>query len=234
MNTHALTLAGRPLALLPSGALWDRALGLLCVSDLHLGKSDRIARRLGLMLPPYEAAETLDRLAADLEATGARRVICLGDSFDDPAAAAALDPAARARLLALMAGRDWTWIEGNHDPGPLDLGGSHRAELTLGGLTYRHIARPGATAEVSGHYHPKYAVPGGGGARPACLHDGSRAILPAYGTYTGGLSALDPALRPLLGATAFAVLLGPRPVAVPLPSAADSSARKPRASRLFR
>ena len=32
---------------------------------------------------------------------------------------------ARLWLLRMMAGRHWSWVEGNHDPGQLDLGGSH-------------------------------------------------------------------------------------------------------------
>ncbi len=59
-------------------------------------------------------------------------VVCLGDSFDDGASRVALGPADETRLTALTAGRDWTWIAGNHDPGPLALPGRHLAELTFG------------------------------------------------------------------------------------------------------
>jgi cystathionine beta-lyase/cystathionine gamma-synthase len=44
------------------------------ISDLHLGKSERLARRGGVLLPPYETRETLTRLDAALGATGARQV----------------------------------------------------------------------------------------------------------------------------------------------------------------
>ena len=121
----------------PSGALHWPAEGLLCVSDLHLGKSERLARRGGTLLPPYETRATLERLDAELEATGARRVICLGDSFDDLAAAGGLDEGDRLWLMRLMAGRDWQWVLGNHDPGPLEIGGSHHAELPCGPLIFR-------------------------------------------------------------------------------------------------
>ena len=117
MDEQDITLAGARLTARASGALWWPAERLLCVADLHLGKSERLARRGGTLLPPYETAETLDRLAAEIAALAPARVVCLGDSFDDCAAGAALAPADAARLTALMAGRDWIWIAGNHDPG---------------------------------------------------------------------------------------------------------------------
>jgi metallophosphoesterase superfamily enzyme len=55
------------------------------VSDLHLGKSERAARRGGPMLPPYEGIDTLLRLSADIADTAPKTVVCLGDSFDDAA-----------------------------------------------------------------------------------------------------------------------------------------------------
>jgi len=215
MNDCRFSLCGAALAALPSGALWWPDAGLLAVADLHFGKAERMARRQGLMLPPWEAEATLDRLAADLEATGAREVICLGDSFDDLAAGAALPEAARLRLTALIAGRRWVWIMGNHDPGPLNLGGTWLTEVTQDALTFRHEAQAGAVGEVSGHYHPKLALPGTGGARPCFLYDSRRLILPAYGAFTGGLSARDPVVAALFGPPAFAVLTGPRAILAP-------------------
>jgi len=47
--------------------------------------------------------------------------------------------------------------------------------------------------------------------------DGARLILPAYGTYTGGLPADAPVLRPLFANGAIAILTGSRALAVPLP-----------------
>lgn len=218
MNGHAFTLAGAALCALPSGALWWAALRLLCVADLHLGKAERHARRGGAALPPYETAETLARLDTDLAATGAETVVCLGDSFDDDAAAHALPEAARTTIARLQAGRRWIWVAGNHDPGPTDLGGTHLAEAAIGPLTFRHIAAPAATAEVSGHYHPKARLGTAAGrvARKAFLIDRDRAILPAYGTYTGGLACDDPALTGLMRPDAIAVLTGPRALPVPM------------------
>jgi len=215
MNGYRFSFAGTELTLLPSGALWWADAQLLCVSDLHLGRSERFARNAGALLPPYEVRDTLSRLDADIEATGAAQVICLGDSFDDTAAARGLDPENIAWLTRLMAGRSWVWIEGNHDPGPVALGGTHRAEIILGPLAFRHIAVPGETGEISGHYHPKVRLRGR--SRPCLLVDGTRAILPAYGTYTGGLGTDAAVLATLMGPRALAVMTGPVPRPLPMP-----------------
>lgn len=213
--THALSLGPAEFLALPSGALFWPDQRLLCVSDLHFGKSERLARRGGALLPPYETRATLLKLETDLEATGARVVVCLGDSFDDLAAAEGMDEADRLWLIRLMAGRDWIWIEGNHDAGPTDLGGTHLTELARGGVSFRHIGG-GAGPEVSGHYHPKARL--AGKSWRAFLCDDTRAILPAYGTFTGGLWAEDAALQALMGPSARAILTLPgRCLAIPMP-----------------
>ncbi|MEL6451756.1 MAG: ligase-associated DNA damage response endonuclease PdeM [Pseudomonadota bacterium] len=219
MNTCDLFLRGAALKAMGSGALYWPDQALLCVSDLHLGKSERIARRGGGHLPPYETRDTLARLAADLDATGARTVICLGDSFDDLAAAQALPEDERLWITRLQAGRRWVWIEGNHDPGPIEYGGTHLAELTLAPLVFRHIAQPGERGEVSGHYHPKATLPTRARSvtRPAFLVDSDRVILPAYGTYTGGLRSHDPVLTRIMRPDARAIMTGVRPLMVPMP-----------------
>jgi DNA ligase-associated metallophosphoesterase len=223
MNELVFSFAGAELAALGSGALWWPAQGLLCVSDLHLGKSERVARRSGLALPPYETRDTLGRLADDLAHTRARTVICLGDSFDDLGAAQSLAEDERLWIAGLQAGRRWIWVEGNHDPGPVNMGGTHLAELPETPLVFRHIAEIGAKGEVSGHYHPKVSVSlkGRSISRPAFLFDENRLILPAYGTYTGGLRSTTPDLSHLFGAGARAILTGPVPHMVPMPRASS-------------
>lgn len=215
MNGYGFDLAGARLLALPSGALYWPEAGCLVVSDLHLGRSERYARRAGALLPPYEVEETLARLDADIATTEPALVICLGDSFDD-AEAAGLEERAALWLARLMAGRRWVWIAGNHDPGPLALGGEHLGELVLGPLAFRHEAAAGAVSgEVSGHYHPKITI---AGCSIRCfLVDGARAILPAYGTYTGGLRIDDRAFAALMAEGARAVLTGRAARVIPMP-----------------
>lgn len=231
MNTSSISLCGAQLTPMASGALYWAAEGLLCVSDLHLGKSDRIARRSGVMLPPYETRDTLSRIEADLHRTKARVVVCLGDSFDDLSAADSLDEDERMWLARLQAGREWIWIEGNHDPGPVDMGGSHQTVFARGPLTFRHISEPGTSGEISGHYHPKASIHARGRqiVRRCFLFDAARLIMPAYGTYAGGLSWTAEPLRRLFAPDAQAALVGepihvlpvPRPEPHPAPSAAQ-------------
>ena len=211
MQGYEITVAGATLTALASGALCWPELRLLAVSDLHLGKSERLARLGRALLPPYEIDDTLARLDAVIAACDPRLVVCLGDTFDD--LAAALPEAARLWLMRMMAERRWVWIAGNHDPAPVDLAGEQMAEFVVGPLVFRHIAQREARGEVSGHYHPKLRL--AGQARRCFLVDGSRVILPAFGTYTGGLDAGDPALAGLMGPGALAVLTGQ--VARPVP-----------------
>ncbi len=220
MNEQTFRFCNTELQALPSGALWWPSERLLVVSDLHLGKSERLARRGGALLPPYETIETLTRLSGDIDATGPKTVVCLGDSFDDAEAADALWDNEIETLTRLQAGRRWVWVEGNHDPGPIALGGTHLAELTVDALTFRHIARASAgPGEVSGHYHPKARVRGM--ARPCFMQDAKRLILPAYGWYTGGLDWTTPSLRRLFEDKAFAFLTGRRVIQVPVPGFAS-------------
>ena len=208
-----IALAGAAVELRPSGALFWRDRSLLCVGDLHLGRAERIAREGGDLLPPYETIDTLDRLEAEIVRLSPRLVVCLGDSFDDLAAARNLSDDVLIRIGRLAAGRRWVWVAGNHDPGPVELPGTHLAELRLGLLNFRHIAlprlAPGA-GEVSAHYHPKARLTRRGTriSRRCFLADGCRAILPAFGTYTGGLDACDPAFDALLSPTAMSFMLG--------------------------
>jgi len=211
MNCHAFILGSARLQAMGSGALYWAEEDLLLVSDLHFGKSERLARRGGSLLPPYETRDTLTRLEADLNTTGAARVICLGDSFDD--AEAVLSTNELSWLTRLMSGRDWTWVLGNHDPAPMGVGGTHLPQVEIGPIVLRHIAA-GTGQEVSGHYHPKARL--AGMARPCFLIDRRHVIMPAYGTYTGGLWCHDEVLDAMMGDGAIAVLTGPRPVAFPL------------------
>lgn len=219
MIGHNFSIAGAQLIALGSGALWWPDRRLLCVSDLHFGKSERMARRGGALLPPYETQDTLSRLAEDLDRTDAATVVCLGDSFDDLAAAGGLGARETLWLAQMQAGRRWVWIEGNHDPGPVEMGGAHLGVLPEAPLIFRHIAHPGASGEVSGHYHPKATLRTRSAtiSRPCFLYDSDRLILPAYGTYTGGLACTDPVLSDMMRDEAVAVLTGPTPMPMPMP-----------------
>ncbi len=196
-----IALCGATLAADPSGALLWPAERALVVADLHLEKGSAFAAR-GRLLPPYDTRATLERLAALVERLRPERVLCLGDSFHDRDAAERMEAGDVARLHALTGRADWLWITGNHDPDlPAGLGGRVAAELTLGPLTFRHEAVPGAVGELSGHLHPVAALrlPGRRVRERCFAGDGTRLILPAFGAFAGGLNVLDPAVSGLLG-----------------------------------
>lgn len=194
-----LTFHDAELLACASGVLYWPAERLLCVSDLHLGKALRYTGHGGAALPPYEAEDTLLRLEGEIERLSPKTIVCLGDSFDSPDSGASLPPALLDRIARMQAGRVWIWIEGNHDPGPAGPGGTHLAQFPQQPLVFRHIATDQGIGEVSGHYHPKAHVHTRARtlSRPCFVMDKRRVILPAFGTYTGGLSVADAALSSL-------------------------------------
>lgn len=193
------SIAGERAVCDPSGALFLPADGLLVVSDLHLEKGSSYARR-GSFLPPYDTAATLKRLHAVIARHRPSIVISLGDSFHDGGGAGRLPEAFREHLLALMDGRDWYWIAGNHDPAPPDgLPGHCVSELALGALVFRHEPTRGVEGEIAGHLHPgARIVRRGRSVRRACFaSDGARLVMPAFGSLTGSLNVLDRAFSGL-------------------------------------
>jgi DNA ligase-associated metallophosphoesterase len=206
----ALDFAGVTLCALPCGALFWPDESLLLVADLHLEKGSAFARR-GWLLPPHDSLETLGRLTAAVERTGARRVAMLGDSFHDAAGAAAMPEAARALLARLAAMAGLIWVTGNHDGASAGvLGGQVVDELRIGRVWLRHEAVRGcAQPEISGHYHPKVRLPlrtGRQVSRPCLALAGERLVLPAYGAYAGGLSVDDEAFVAALGQSPEAIV----------------------------
>lgn len=205
-----LRLAGERLLLDPGGAVLWPARRLMAVADLHLEKGSAAAVR-GSLLPPWDSAATLDRLAAQLRRHRPAITVLLGDSFHDRAGALRLGAAERARLSRMAEATRLVWVLGNHDPeAPTGVPGEAMAELALGPLAFRHQARPGANAEVSGHFHPKASIPARGAtvSRSCFVADGQRLILPALGAYTGGLDVNDPAIATLFPQGGRVFLLG--------------------------
>lgn len=215
----AVIVNGQKLTTLPSGALWWQDREILIVADLHLEKGSSLARH-GSMLPPYDSADTLHRLAAEMSRVKPRQVIALGDSFHDHDGPARLSAPDKGTLGELVGSTDWLWITGNHDPAPHGpWGGSIVEEIVIGGLAFRHNAEDGnGVGEISGHFHPKAAVMTRTRRYTArCfVSDGRRLIVPAFGSYTGGLDVFDPAITRLLAPDFWAYLTAPgRVLAVP-------------------
>ena len=190
----AVSIAGATLVADLSGALYWESERLLVVSDLHLEQGSSYAMR-GVLLPPYDTIATLGRLGAVIARHDPRTVIALGDSFHDRTAHGRLSTSNRGVLAALQSRRDWIWISGNHDPAlPSDLGGAVSGEVGIGPIMFRHEPT-GAIGEIAGHLHPKARVTARGRSveRRCFACDGARAVMPAFGAYTGGLNIRDAA-----------------------------------------
>lgn len=198
-ETVLMRFAGQVFQPLPSGGLFWPAQNALLVADLHLEKLSSFAR-LGQMLPPYDTAMTLHRLAADIARTRAQTLIALGDSFHRDEGVATLLEADRARIDALSQQVDWIWLSGNHDPAPHALGGQCYGEIIIDGMTLTHEPRRGAAGLLAGHLHPAARVVANGRTvrRPCFVHDNRLMILPAYGASTGSINIMGPAFRGLL------------------------------------
>jgi DNA ligase-associated metallophosphoesterase len=204
-----LLFAGETFLATAAGALFWPARDALLVADLHLEKASWFATG-GQFLPPYDSQATLTALAGEVAATGATRLLCLGDSFHDRFGCDRLPAAARELLTGLTARLDWTWIVGNHDPGFADLcGGRLAEEVEEGGIVLRHEAKPGETrAEMSGHYHPKLRLNlrGRNVSRRCFVASATKLILPAFGSLTGGLDAHHPEIIGNVGRDAAALV----------------------------
>lgn len=195
-----INVAGEPVHLRSAGTLWVPQFSTLVVADLHLEKGSAYAVG-GQLLPPYDTRDTLERLATEIRTLNPKRLVLLGDSLHDMDAVnrVARDDADVIRKLAQSL--ELIWINGNHDPdGGAAFGGQSIETLNLGRLKLCHEPKPEeAFGEVAGHLHPCAKLRGSGVTiRQRCfITDGQRLILPAFGSYTGGLNVLDEAFAGL-------------------------------------
>jgi DNA ligase-associated metallophosphoesterase len=207
---HTFVLAGAEIVTDPSGALYWPDERMLVVADLHLEKGSAFAKR-GVLLPPYDTASTLARLAGVLHRYAPRSVVALGDSFHDGDGPRRMSSVDETALRTLQGGRDWIWIAGNHDAElPRNLGGSFAASLAVGSLIFRHLPSAGvADGEVAGHLHPvaRLTQRGRSVSRRCFTSDGRRLVMPAFAAYAGGLNIRDDAFFGLFGTLAYSALM---------------------------
>lgn len=190
-----IEFCGNRVQLDASGCLYWPEERLLVVSDLHLEKGSSFAAKRGLFVPPYDTSATLENLAFRIGYWDPKVVISLGDSFHDQEAYGRLSENSRQRLNQLMAGREWVWVYGNHDPCPVaEMGGTFCQILQIGSLNFLHEPLVEfQQGEIAGHLHPSAKIrKRGKSVRRRCfVGDQSRIILPAFGAFTGGLNIRD-------------------------------------------
>ena len=207
-RSHPISLCGKSLVADMSGVLYWPCQSMLVVADMHLEKGSALAAR-GQMLPPYDTRDTLLRLARMIDLYQADTVVALGDSFHDSTGFNRMNSEDRDILHLMQDGRRWIWLSGNHDPEIAPAAGGERmGVLNIGGLTFRHEPASGqSTHEIAGHMHPaaKLSLYGYSLRRPCFIGNRRRLIMPAFGSYTGGLNVLDAAFTPVFGNGGFAV-----------------------------
>ena len=190
------------------GSLFWPQQNCLIVSDLHLEKGVAMAS-LGNLVPPYDTGETLARLSQCVERWKPDTVICLGDSFHRKDSAKNLPRCYQKQLVKLMENKQWIWIAGNHDPSPpAHLGGINTDEIRIGPIRFCHEQQfdklnkksrtemfDNSRGEISGHLHPVAIIQRRTKRlRRRCFAaDQQRLIMPAFGTFTGGLSVRNEA-----------------------------------------
>jgi DNA ligase-associated metallophosphoesterase len=187
------SVAGEQLRLLGERAvLWERTRTLF-VADPHFGKAAAF-RAAGVLVPRGTTGESLNRLDATLERTGAERIVFLGDFLH------AREGRAPETLRAI---NDWRarWarvamllVRGNHDkragdpPRELDMRCENAPVIEPPFVFAHHPVRSDDGYVLSGHVHPgaRLSGPGREHSRLPCFWFGGEiAVLPAFGEFTG-------------------------------------------------
>ncbi|MCX7791143.1 MAG: ligase-associated DNA damage response endonuclease PdeM [Chloroflexaceae bacterium] len=192
MKKLHVTLGGEPVDLLPERALfWPRERTLI-VADTHFGKAASF--RAAAIAVPESAAADLARLTGALERAGATRLALLGDFLHARAGRAPAVLAAIAAWRAAHPRLEVLLVRGNHDaragdpPAAWDIA-CVNAPFALGPFALCHHPDTPAPAYVlAGHLHPAVVLTGPGRQRerlPCFLVGPARAILPAFGSFTG-------------------------------------------------
>jgi DNA ligase-associated metallophosphoesterase len=188
-----IEVAGARLALLAQRAAFLVDERCLLVADAHIGKAASF-RRLGVPVPSGTTTQTLQTLSQAVAATGARRVVFLGDLLHSAHAHAPATLRALTQWRQRHADLELLLVRGNHDghagDPPPALGVQALDEpLPLGRLALCHHPRPHDGAYVlAGHLHPCVVL--GGRARQRlrlpCFQFGAQVgVLPAFGAFTG-------------------------------------------------
>lgn len=201
INVH---FANYELLLLGSGGCYWPAKKTLIVSDLHLEKGSYFAAR-GQPLPLADTRDTLEKMHEDIIRWQPETVICLGDNVHDAQAFLRMTTQDLLYLESLCTNVvSWKWIVGNHDRLEFNNLPLHStdffSEVLIDGLCFTHDVQPEQPLQIIGHYHPKISIKRNGAKISGkCFSlSNNRLIMPAYGSYTGGLDVDEPIYKEIL------------------------------------
>ncbi len=199
----ACTVAGEAVRLLSARALYWPARRTLAVADLHWGKAETF-QAFGIPVPSGDLALDLARLDAAVRATGAERLLLLGDLIHGAwgLTAQVVDQAAewltRCPAEAIL-------VEGNHDQHVAALPDAWALpvlpSLRDGPFRFCHAPAPDPQGAYvwAGHVHPVAVIRGRrrrGRVRLPIFHVGAQVgVLPAFGAFTGGAELDEPGAR---------------------------------------
>lgn len=214
MSAPTVSVAGTILTLLPAPAAWWQDEATLFVADTHFGKAATF-RAAGVPVPAGTTRANLDRLDETLAATGARRLVVLGDLLHAKTGRAPGTLAAVAAWRERHAHLEILLVRGNHDRragAPPDDWRITSVDppAALGPFTLRHepAPEPDPRYTLAGHVHPSvrlFAASGESLRAPCFVFGETAAILPAFGAFTGTAR-----VRPRAGDRVFVV--GPEAV----------------------
>jgi len=192
-SVYATALGGERVELLATRALhWPRERTVF-VADVHLGKAAAF-RAGGVPLPRGSTAADLTRLAAVLQQTGARRIVVLGDFLHAAAGRVAALDAAFRQWRTTHSAIDIVLVRGNHDDRAGDPPPGWGVTVVpephpLAPFLACHVpVSPPSGYALCGHLHPGVWLSGVAeqSERLPCFVLGRRrAILPAFGSFTG-------------------------------------------------
>ena len=200
-----IEVAGADLRLLPERAVHWPDENVLFIADPHFGKAQTF-RSAGIAAPERSHHADLDTLSSLIRSTGTEHLIVLGDL---------LHSRSGVRTAVIEAMGSWrdkhrslhvTLVRGNHDrssgdpPEELDIECVPPGQR-LGPFELVHEPEEASRAAyaLAGHVHPGIQLGGTGGLGrktaaklSAFVFGEDRAILPAFGTFTG-LAGVRPA-----------------------------------------
>jgi len=187
-----LTVAGERVQALAEAALYWPARQTLFVADLHLGKAASF-RASGIPVPGGTTAGNLARLDRALAATGAKRLVCLGDLLHARAGRAELTIERVAAWRGQLPDLEWLLVRGNHDrhagdpPPEWDVRCVDAPHVEGPFVLLHEPAESGEGYVLAGHVHPAVRVGRGklAEALPCFLFGRRAALLPAFGEFTG-------------------------------------------------
>lgn len=209
VNKHYdLHFAGEFLTLDAAGAIfWPRQNSLI-IADLHLEKGSYFCAR-GNLIPRYDTLDTLRRIEKLTIRYQAKKIICLGDNLHDFLAIERMLPKDYDYLNKLNQIAEWVWIIGNHDPSatqhPLLKNFKFHSIYKINELTFQHDFDSTTPYQIIGHFHPKaiFRIRSHQITGKCFLVSENVIILPAFGSYTGGLDIESPVFEKILNRKAL-------------------------------